>query len=283
MIVGRVVEIWRHAVKSMGGERIYACEVGAAGVPGDRCYAVRDEQAAETRNARNFPALLGCSARYPSEPRPGEIPPAEITFPDGTKLRSDDAAVSARLSALVGRPVALCGLRPAGDLAHYRRGKPDGDDPRAYLRKLLGRLEDEPLPQLAGFPRELLEYASPPGTYFDAFPLHLVTTASLAELRRLHPATDADVRRFRPNLLVETAASGLVEQGWCGRTLRIGGAQIGVDLPAFRCAIPAHPQPGLSRDPALLRTIVRQLDQNLGVYASVRSPGRVAVGDPVEL
>ena len=283
MIVGRVVEIWRHAVKSMGGERVPECEIGPAGVPGDRCYAVRDEQAAEIRNARNFPALLTCSARYLSEPRAGSIPPAEITFPDGAKLRSDDPAVSDRLSKLVGRPVALCGLRPADDLAHYRRGKPDGDDPRAYLRRLLGRLEDEPMPAASAFPRELFEFVSPPGTYFDAFPLHLLTTASLAHLRTLNPATDADVRRFRPNLLVETSATGLVEQEWCGKTLRVGAVRIGIELPAFRCAIPAHPQPDLRADPSLLRTIVRQLDQNLGVYVSVRAPGRVAVGDPVEL
>jgi uncharacterized protein YcbX len=56
-----------------------------------------------------------------------------------------------------------------------------------------------------------------------------------------------------------------------------------VTLPAFRCAIPTRPQDGLPADPSVLRTIVRETGQNLGVYAVVRAPGAVRVGDPVAL
>ena len=34
-------------------------------------------------------------------------------------------------------------------------------------------------------------------------------------------------------------------------------------------------------DRAILRHIVRDLDQNVGVYATIRTPGLVRVGDPV--
>jgi hypothetical protein len=42
-------------------------------------------------------------------------------------------------------------------------------------------------------------------------------------------------------------------------------------------------QPGLAKDLLVLRAIVREADQNLGVYATVTSPGDVRVGDQVEL
>ena len=41
-IVGTVQELWRYPVKSMGGERIEQATLGAAGLPGDRGWAVRD-------------------------------------------------------------------------------------------------------------------------------------------------------------------------------------------------------------------------------------------------
>lgn len=284
MLIGRVREIWRYAVKSMGGEQLPQTTLGTRGIPGDRGWAVRDERAGEIRGGRNFPVLLQCTARYLEEPTDGGSPPAAITLPDGSRIRSDDAEITSQLSALVGRPVTLCPLRPAGDLAHYRRGRPDDPDLFKEIRRLLGRLDNEPLPNFTAFPRELMEFVSPPGTYFDAFPLHLVTTTALAALRRLSPGSDAEVRRFRPNLLIEPVddAGDFADFDWCGGTLRIGTAEVAVHLPAFRCAMPTCAQPGLPKDPALLRAIVREANQNLGVYASIVTPGTVSAGDVVE-
>lgn len=284
MPLGRVVEIWRYPVKSMAGERLTHAAVGARGIPGDRGWALRDELAGEIRGARSFPTLLLCGARYLEAPAHDRSPPVEITLPTGSCLRSDDPTASSVLSDLLGRPVTLCPLHPADDLAHYRRARPDGPDLIKEIRRLLGRLDDEPLPRFGAFPRELIAFVSPPGTYFDAFPLHLVTTSSLAALRQLAPGSDADVRRFRPNFLIELEdeAEAFAEVAWCGGTLRIGSAELEIRVPAFRCSIPTRPQPGLSKDASLLRTIVQKADQNLGVYASICSPGFVAVGDVVE-
>jgi uncharacterized protein YcbX len=284
MRVGRVSEIWRYPVKSMAGERLARAAAGARGIPGDRAWALRDEAAGEIRGARSFPVLVRCAARFLAEPGEGESAPVEIVLPDGERLDGDVAKASERLSALVGRPVTLWPLRPAEDLAHYRRAPLEGPDPVRSLRGLLARLDDEPLTRFEGFPPELFQFVSPPGTYFDAFPLHLVSTASLAALRRLSPGSDADVRRFRPNFLIETedGAEDFAEIAWCGDSLRIGSAVIDVHVPAFRCGIPTWPQAELPKDPALLRTIVREAEQNLGVYASVRTPGVVEVGDAVE-
>src|SRR5262249_7209247 len=269
----------------MGGEQIERCTVGEHGLPGDRGWALRDEVAGEIRGAKKFPQLLRCAARYLEEPDAERIPAAEITLPDGTRVRSDDSHVAARLSDLLGKRVTLWPLRPANDLAHYRRAQPDDPDMLRELRTIFGRLEDEPLPDLSVFPEELFEFTSLPGTYFDALPLHLLTTATLADLGRLNPSARFDRRRFRPNILIapegETAAQP--ELDWCGHPLRVGRATVSIEMPVVRCSMSIQPQGDLPHDPSVLRTIVRQSNQNVGVYANVVTPGSVSVGDPVEL
>jgi hypothetical protein len=284
-VVGTVAEIWRYPVKSMGGEGLDSCAVGPLGIPGDRGWALRDDGVGEIRGAKKLPFLMQCSARYLEEPRDGVIPHVAMTLPGGSELRSDEADVSDRLSAVAGKPVSLWPLRSADDADHYRRRPPDDPDFDREMRQIFGRLPDEPLPDLSVFPPEIFEFVSPLGTYFDAFPLHCLTTASLDELRRRNPAAEFDRRRFRPNLLIRTDddVKGLAEIDWCGRELRAGGVSIKLEMPTVRCVMTTQAQPGLPKDPSVLRTIVRDANQNLGVYGSVVSPGRVGVGDRVEI
>jgi len=283
--LGKVIELWRYPVKSMGGERLQRTAIDAHGVRGDRGWALRDERAGEIRGAKKLPDLLRCAARYLEEPGSDSVPPAEMTLPDGTRLRSDDPSAAARLSSVLGRPVSVWPRQPASATEHYRRAAPDNPDMLAELRAIFGRTADEPLPDLSVFPAEIMEYTSPLGTYFDAFPLHLLTTASLATLAARTPAARFDVRRFRPNLLLETAAgaSGLVETEWCGKVLRVGGARIKIEMPCVRCVMTTLPQGDLPKDPSVLRTIVRDAAQNLGVYATVVAAGEVSRGDSVAL
>jgi uncharacterized protein YcbX len=284
--IGRIREIWRYPVKSMGGEKLSACGLGPKGIPGDRAWALRDEAAGEIRGGKKFPALLRCTARSLADAKPGESPPAEIAFPDGMRMRSDSPEVSAILSALVGRTVTLHPLRPADDRDHYRRGLPDNPDMFEELRSIFGREKDEPLPDLSVFSQEMFEFTSPLGTYFDAFPLHFVTTATLEEMQRLAPDSNFDPRRFRPNFVVESAGdatNGLVESKWSGRELRIGAVRLRVEMPTVRCSMVTQAQQELPKDPAVLRTVVRSGEQNLGAYATVLEAGEVKVGDEVAL
>jgi hypothetical protein len=285
MTVGTVREIWRYPVKSMVGERLERTALGALGVPGDRGWALRDDDAGEIRGGKKLPVLMRCRARYRSEPAATGMPHADIELPDGTRTATDDPEVSARLSALVGRRVTLWPRRPPDDHEHYRRVLPDAADLEQDLREVFGRLPDEPLPDLLLFPPEILEFTSPLGTYFDAFPLHVLTTASLATLGHGAPADRFDRRRFRPNLLVETTPglAGLPETEWAGRTLRVGGAELRAEMPTVRCSMTTRAQPDLPADTQVLRTIVREGAQSLGAYASIARSGDVAVGDPVEL
>jgi MOSC domain-containing protein len=307
MRIGTVKEIFRYAVKSMAGENLDECAVGVLGIPGDRGWALRDETAGEITNGKKLPLLLQCAARYREPPRPDFIPQVDILLPGGTTVGSDASDVNARLSELLGRSVSLWPLRPAEDVEHYRRRSKTArvfaklarfkafrsalpvltsfGPAEAQLREGFSREPGEPLPDLSTLPPELLEFTSPLGTYFDAFPIHLLTTASLDEMARLNPSANWDRRRFRPNFLIDTERDirGLIEAEWDGRTVRVGGAELKCEMATVRCGMTMQAQAGLEKDPSVLRTIVRDADQNLGIYASVATTGGVRVGDLVEL
>src|SRR6185369_9883715 len=88
--IGIVRELWRYPVKSMGGESIPSCELGTLGIPADRGWALRDEDAGEVRGAKKLPALLRCRARYRTEPAGDDVPPVDIVLPDGAATATDD-------------------------------------------------------------------------------------------------------------------------------------------------------------------------------------------------
>ena len=282
--IGGVREIWRYPVKSMAGESLQHSLLTNLGIAGDRGWALRDDDAGEIRGAKKMPDLMKCRAAYIEEPAPGRIPDADITLPDGEHIRATDSSVNRKLSELLRRRVTIWPIQPPDSHDFYRR-RPDNPDFTAELREIFGRTDDEPLPELRTFPREIFKFTSPLGTYFDAFPLHLITTASLDELRRLNPAARFDVRRFRPNILLDSSDTvrGFAETGWSARTLTIGEAQIKFEMPCPRCVMTTLPQDDLPKDPSVLRTIVRDAAQNVGMYASVVSPGKIAVGDRVAL
>ena len=277
--------IHRYPVKSMGGEDLDAVDLASGGLPGDRAYAVRDEKRGGIRGAKKIPALMECGARYPKAPQEGPAPSAEITLPDGSSLSTSDEDAGARISAAVGTEVSLWPLLPAEALDHYRRGAPDDPDMLAELRSMFAREPDEPLPDIGKFPPELLEFESPPGTYFDAFPLLLLTEQSLATMNAAAPGSRFEARRFRPNFLIGTDDGGdpFPELAWIGRELALGEARVSVAMECPRCVMTTHGFDDLPKDPGVMRSLVKEAGGNLGVYATVVRPGRVCVGDAVRL
>jgi hypothetical protein len=132
----------------------------------------------------------------------------------------------------------------------------------------------------------LAEFESPPGTYFDASPIHIITDRSLGTLAALSPASSFDVRRFRPNIVIAVGPDvdgELPEQAWLGRTLRIGDVELEVTLSCPRCVMVTRDFADLPHDQDVLRTIIANADQNVGVYANVRNPGMLDVGATVSL
>jgi hypothetical protein len=249
---------------------------------------VRDEVRGGIRGAKKIPALMNCAAHYLEEPDAdgARVPAPEITLPNGERLRANAADASERVSRALDWQVTLWPLQPASDLDHYRRGKPDHEDVLTELRSIFGREESEPLPDFGSMPREVFEFESPPGTYFDLDPLLLVTDATLRSLQRVAPESRVDVRRFRPNLLIETGADAgdaFPEIAWAGKRLRIGGAAIDATIACPRCVMITHGFADLPKDPGLMRAVVRDANQQVGVYARVAAGGPVRVGDAVEI
>jgi uncharacterized protein YcbX len=135
------------------------------------------------------------------------------------------------------------------------------------------------------------------GRFADYAAIHLLTTATLVRLAELSPGVSFDERRFRPNLVVETAGnqSGFIENSWVGRNLAIGDdVLLRISDPTPRCSVPTLAQQGVSKDARVLRTIadhnripVALLDgENLpcaGVYAFVTKGGTIRKGDKVRL
>ncbi len=283
---GVVRELWRYPVKSMGGERIQATTIGELGIFGDRGWVVRDETTGRFGTAKRIPGLFMMSARYVWEPEGDESPAAEITLPDGWKVRSDNPKSAERVGEALGREVTLWPRHPAGDLDFYKTPKSTSTDPVGDARIILGLEGDEAFPKgLSTLPGEIRTYMAPPGTYVDAFPVMLVTSASLATLHAALGETSADIRRFRPNLVIDTpeGTSGFPEFAWAGKKIRVGGAVLEAVAPCVRCAMITHPQPGLDRDTPLMRYLARETEHNLGLYLRVVQAGPVSVGDTVEV
>ncbi len=286
--LGSIESVWRYPAKSMMGDTFPSIPIDEHGVIGDRAWAVRDEVRGGIRGAKKIGGLMRLHARYIEEPQSGgSPPPIEVTAPDGQRARSDDDDVHTRLSEFLEHRVTLWPLQPKDDLDHYRRGAPDTDDVAAEMRAMFGREPDEPLPTFEGIPLDVLvEYESPPGSYFDAFPVHIVTDRSLATLAALAPESEFDVRRFRPNVVVAVepdVAGDFPEQSWIGQRLGVGDAELEVTAACPRCVMVTRDLADLPADRRVLRTIVRHADQNIGVYANVVRPGTLETGAAVTL
>jgi uncharacterized protein YcbX len=279
-----ISQLWQYPVKSMVGTEVSTADVVSEGMIGDRGWAVRDEERGGIRGAKKIGSLMRLRARYAGEPSDpfGRV---AIELPDGSTVTSDDPDVDERLSAALEHRVSLWPLQPATDLDHYRRGKPDSEDIMVELRGVFGRDLDEPLPDLSVFPPVIMEFESPPGTYLDAFPLLVMTTSALRSLSGALSTSAVDVRRFRPNIVIDTGDQpGHPELSWSGRTMSIGDAGLQLELiaPCPRCVmVTREVSPDLPEDRRILRHIVRDLDQNVGLYAAARVSGSIAVGDRV--
>lgn len=122
-------------------------------------------------------------------------------------------------------------------------------------------------------------------SHFDQGPVHLVTSASLAWLRARLPESQIDMRRFRPNIIVEVlGAASPVEQSWIGSVLSLGRRlRLRVVEPTERCVMITNQQDELPSDAGILRELAAISAACFGVYAEVLGVGEVHLGDDVGL
>jgi uncharacterized protein YcbX len=278
---GSVVALWRYAVKSMLGEELNASTVTTRGLLGDRAYALVDRsdgKVASAKNPRKWPRLFDFRAALVEPPRPGApLPPVRMTLPDGTILTSTQTDLNQVLSQALNRDVTFDAAE-RGQQEVVESTSPNPWTPQA----------EEYWPDMEGldYRDTVTDFDLPEGTFFDCAVVHVLTTATLERLRALYPSGRFEVRRFRPNIVVEIAngGAGFVENAWIGHTLAIGDAvRMSVTGPCPRCVMTTLAQGDLPKDPGILRTAAQHNQVNVGVYAGVLQGGTVRRGDPVWL
>lgn len=285
-VIGRVGQLWRYPVKSMAGEALGTADIDESGIIGDRNWAPRDEASGEITNCKVLPSLLMCAAHYADIPRSNAgISHAVITLPDGRSMRTDNPFIAPAISAIAGRPVTLWPLQPASDTEHYRQRRQLTPE---VMRQRMGLRPGDPDPDFSIYESEIFSelqhFVTPRGSYKDAYPIHFITSASLATIQAFTPGINAEARRFRPNLMIETFHdTGFPEHDWTGFDLIIGDVVLHCGPKTVRCAMPAQPQQGLVAEPRISAAFLRLTAYNLGAYAFVRHMGTIAVGDEVIL
>jgi MOSC domain-containing protein len=196
--------------------------------------------------------------RYPVKSIAGErLPAAEVGFPWLT-------------------------IREQPLMLHYRptlldRSRPDESD--LSVRTPAGAELDVIDPALAA---ELAPGARPiklDRGVFDTSPISLLSRQGVSGIAEL-AATELDVRRFRPNLVLE-ADGAFPEDDWVGATLAIGSARIRVDRRDQRCVVVNVDPASSRRDSSVLQAITRERQACLGVYGTTVRPGAIQPGDTV--
>ncbi|MDR9403139.1 MAG: MOSC domain-containing protein [Halothece sp. Uz-M2-17] len=266
--VGTLKTLWRYPVKSMQGEELETSDVGKKGLLGDRAYALWDvatSRVASAKNPKKWAALLNCDAKFAQTPDTSKpLPPVEMSLANGLHLSSEQADLNTHLSDWIGREVEF--LTSPLETPILDQYWPDVEG-RAYRNTV----------------KELL---MPTGTFFDSCPIHALTTATLAHLQTLYPTGNFALRRFRPNLLIETDshATGFVENDWVGHMIRIGeSVTLQVDTCCPRCVVTTLAQGELPEDLEILKTTARHNNVIAGIRLSVKQGGTIHIGDRVSV
>jgi uncharacterized protein len=289
--VGRIAALWRFPVKSMLGEELDAAEASSSGLVGDRAYALIDATTGKVVSAKNprlWPHILDCQARFLEFPTLGEDPPpVRISLPGGASVTSDASDVDTVLSGFLGRKVRLARAAPMDSIIDQYHPDVDGLDPAGHRDSMVEARIGSAFFTDIGIPSPV-----PENSFFDLFPLSVLTSSTLERLHELAPDTRIDERRFRMNVIVATAGSGFVENSWLDHRLVIGNVDIDVMQPDPRCVMTTLAQGDLPHDTNVLRTLARYNridvgDDGLfpcaGIYAVVAKPGQIRRGDQAVL
>jgi uncharacterized protein YcbX len=289
--VGTVEALWRFPVKSMLGEELDAADLSKRGVVGDRAYALVDKQTgkvASAKHAKLWPDLLKCRAAFVEPPRAGaEVPAVRIELADGTSVLSDAPDVDAVLSRFFGRDVELASAADDGYTIDQYHPDVEDYDPDGHQDEIV-----EAQLGAAFFNERGLPSAVPEDSFFDLYPVSVLTTSTLDRLGELEPESSFDVRRFRMNVIVDNPGHGFVENDWVGHSVAIGDdVQLDVALPDPRCCMPGVEQEDLPRDPKVLKALAQHnridvagaLYPCAGVYAVTKASGTIRKNDRVSL
>lgn len=195
-------------------------------------------------------------------------------------LREDYKGGFPWLSA--GRMLSLVLYRP-----HAEGGAEDATHvatPQGAILELEGEPLRDELSSAFGSPVRLMRLDH---GMFDEAPLSVITTATIRTIEAA-AGRSLDVRRFRPNILLDVASDRpFPEDAWIGGRLRFGD---GADAPMMsvtrhdvRCTMIGLDPDTAASDPGVLKAAVRANETCAGVYGSTLRAGPIAVGDRVHL
>ena len=252
-----VVEVWRYPMKSAGGERLAAADVGVDGIDGDRRWACVDGDGVvvSAKQPRLWERLLQVSVSGDG-----------LRLPDGRTAVLDRGGAGHAgevLSSWLGRAVTVTDEVPEGAVLHR------------YWPREAGMIPTWVAGARAGSD-VLSEIGS--GRFHDFGAVHVVTTGALRRLAGVHGA-EVDHRRFRPNLLLD-----LPGDPGPGEVVRVGGVRLRVQVPTPRCVVPSLGHGGGVGDAGLLRTLAKHyrmpVEQRgtaacFGWYGVVEQAGRI--------
>jgi len=249
----RIAQLWRYPVKSLLGERLPTAHLVDDGIEGDRMWGIQDRCDGRILTARREPRLLFASSRLAA----GDLP--VVILPDGQEVAGTGPVTDAALSAWLGKPVTLVAASDshAGNAEYFADATDDAS--------------------------QAIEWTMPKGRFVDAFPVLLISTAGLRSGAVAYPAGAWDVRRFRPNILIQLDGEGWTEDASADRQLRVGSAQLIPRQRCIRCTMVNRAQPGLDTDVNIFKTLHRTHGGKAGMWTQVTQPGPISEGDLVEI
>jgi uncharacterized protein len=248
------------AIAPIKGTRLQAVPevlLGPAGVRENRRFFLIDEQG-EMVNSLRLGDLQRVVSHYSDEDRT-----LRLDLPDGSVLEDE---------IVLGQTVEAC---------FYSR--------RVSVRRLEGPWS-EALSDVVGKKLRLVEADEDGGVDRGTDgAVSLISQESLARLAREGDLEEIDSRRFRMLFEVD-GVEAHAEDGWVGRSARVGEARVRFEGHVGRCAITTrHPATGVVDVPTLKLLGRYRRDEEttepvaFGVYGRVLEPGRVGVGDAVTL
>jgi hypothetical protein len=251
MEIGRVEALFRYPVKSMGGERVDAANLGWHGLEGDRRLAFRrfnegDRSGFPWLTASKLPDLVLFTPKRREDGGreyndQGDVHlPTHIRTPDGAELPVFGEDLAAEVGRRYGAPVQMMQLR---------HGIFDEASISVIALDTVGEIE-----RLAG---------------------------QSLDVRRFRP--NIVVRLLRP--------VPFQEDEWVGGELSFGeldiahdnGPAIGVTMRDVRCSMVNLDPDSAKSAPEVLKAVVRAHQNTAGVYGAVTRIGRLAVGQTIFL
>jgi uncharacterized protein YcbX len=248
--IGHVEAIFRYPVKSMGGERLEAAQLGWHGLEGDRRLAFRrmdDRSGFPWLTASKLPDLLLFAPQRPEgdaredggreDGNQGDLLlPTHIRTPDGEEMPVFGEDLATEVGRRYGAPVQMMQLKHG---------------------------------------------------IFDEASISVIASDTVSEIGRL-AGRSLDLRRFRPNIVVRLLRSvPFQEDEWLGGVLSFGedddATAITVTMRDVRCSMVNLDPDSATPAPEVLKAVVRAHRNTAGIYATVTRIGRLAVGQTIFL